>query len=254
MWDNGDVMKRWNYIFFSAVLSLFVSCSATEICTIVPDSDSGNYGLYDHYVDEFGNEGVVAYAVKDEYGATVIVLSLDETECAWGRTNYSVYPVVEGFNPGYLNDTYWGLEMNQLVERLDGEDYPSFAWCHAKNKDGKPLHSSSWILPSYSEFMWITYSEDNAHLNALNKAIETYGGTPLSIDEFYWTATEDIDDYIHLSSDTYEVLYGYDQDNRALRVTPEGYFYTNKANWSKRFISRVRAVKYIYYEYVSVSD
>ena len=73
-------MKRLLYIGISCILCNLQSC--VRYTTIV-DERGDNLELYDYYVGEYGNEGIVVFINNLE--TRVLVLSSDEQELPWGQ-------------------------------------------------------------------------------------------------------------------------------------------------------------------------
>ena len=74
---------------------------------MAPDTANTKYHLYDLYQDENGQKGIVVYNDVDPSTneGSIFILSLDETECAWGPQNCEVFPI-------------------------DDEDLKEFIWIH----------------------------------------------------------------------------------------------------------------------------
>ncbi len=230
-----------------------VSCKTLYGDETVPGSvDPGKYALYDHYVDEYGNEGIVASVNLSPDGIAnfIIVVSADETETSWGPVDRAVWYVSEYFNKGYIDGHDFGLDMNQLVEESGVGQFPAFEWCQSKNRDGRPVHSGSWILPTYTELKYVF----GRGLEPLNAALESIGGTPVSDDGYYWSAVEDIDDAFHFADETLSANFDFDQKRRAIPMTSDCLFSTHKQFWNKAYEYRVRAIKYIYYKRLSPDE
>lgn len=226
----------------------------------VSDNDPKEYRLYDYYEDQYGNKGIVGYIhnEKDEDGYLkfTIVISLDETIAKWGPMGTTVYQVNENFNEDYPHGTLFGLDVNRLVWNSGSERFPAFDWCFQKNGGETALHSSSWILPTYAELGWIF--NDGKALQELNKHINKYGGTVIdsstAIENCYWSCVEDIKDVFRFADDQIQNECDYDSDRRAIPMTVDGLFYTDKLSWNKNSDYHVRAIKYIYYERQDLED
>lgn len=228
------------------ILSMALSgCGMEYGAEGVPDNVKEEYALFDSYVDEYGNKGIVGdiYNAPDGSLGYIIILSADETEDQWGPTDEAVFRSGENFNKEYLLGCLFGLEMNQMVEQLGADRFPAFRWCHEKNGDGRPIHSSSWILPAYSELAWIFGNG----IERLNEALDGIGGEPISQDGYYWSAVEDIRDAFHFSDGTLPGNFDFDQARRAVPMTADRMFPVDKIYWSKVYSYRVRAIKYIYF-------
>lgn len=215
--------------------------------------DPAMYDLYDCYIDDYGNRGIVADLRLDDTSSVnyIIALSLDEGVAEWGPEDEAVFPLFDGFNVGYINGFYFGLDMNQIVSSYGRGRFPVFDWCHSKNS-GEPIHSSSWILPTMSEYESI-FGND---ISRLNKAMVEAGGSPIAVtedlDALYWTAVEDIDGYFHFSDES--ISAEYDQKRRAVPILYPGLFPVDKTLWEKHNSYRVRAIKYIYFRSDPDSD
>ena len=238
----------FNVLFLTLVLLLQMSCKSKDSLAGPYDNDLRDYNLYDKYVDEYGNEGIVAFKYDGENRRIAIVLSLDETECAWGPENDIVFDLPIEFNVDFLDSFGFGLKMNRMVELRGFKNYPAFDWCNKKNKEGKSVHSSSWMLPSLYEWKWCC---DN--LDDLNAKIEEYGGMPVrtgSESGFYWSATEDVDGYFVFSDTATDEIknQSYDQYNFAIPMSGDYYVPSRKIFWSQSLYYYVRAIKYILFE------
>lgn len=233
-------MKHLLHIL-SAVL--LVSCQTK----LANDSVGYNaYQLYDYYRDELGNEGVVVWKAHSNDGREfVAVLSGDEADCVWGPEDVNVFPFNEHANIGFAGNPVFAIQVNQVVERLGTASYPAFQWCHAKNAPDERIHASSWMLPSDI----IMYLILNKHSGDIDNALAKYGMTPLSHSGYYWTCTEDIEEYFAFSNEDYTYASGFDPASRAIPVTYDALYPVMKTNWRKSLSYHVRAVKYIHYQY-----
>lgn len=245
-------MHRTAIIIIAALLA--ASCTEHGKAGI-SDNDMKEYELYDYYVDEYGNEGIVAciydYEKGDTYYKYTIVLSLDETVTTWGPMGTTVYDVNEDFNTAYPWGFFFGLEMNRRVMTIGAEKFPAFEWCLAKNNGEKHLHSSSWMLPTFSELGDDIFQRGDA-ISALNKKIKEYGGTPIatSTDDssFYWTCVEDLEDVLEFADMELQAQSDFDPARRACPITSRFTLQSHKRKWTKDNEYRVRAIKYIYFE------
>lgn len=249
-------MSNWHMSRISFAVSLILSTAAFTGCVhkvssgdgISDNVDPGMYGLYDCYVDDYGNRGIVADLWLEENSSLnyIIVLSLDECVAEWGPEDEAVFPIYDNFNMEYVDGVNFGLDMNQIVFSSGQGRFPAFDWCLAMNK-GNAVHSSSWVLPTKSEYSSI-FGND---ISRLNKALTDAGGSPIAVtedmDAMYWTATEDIDDYFHFADES--IQSDYDQKKRAIPIIYPGLFPTDKSRWEKHNRYRVRAIKYIYFRY-----
>ena len=233
-------------LFLTSILLLLVSCKSMDGLAGPYDNDLREYDLYDKYVDEYGNEGIVAFKEDEDDFRFVIVLSLDEAKCIWGPENDLVYNLPFELNVDHLDSFRFGLTMNRMVELRGFEKYPAFAWCNEKNKDGKSVHSSSWMLPSFRELDCCFQDIDE-----LNARILEYGGMPVrTAGDFYWSATEDVEGYFEFSESASEEIrnQGYDQYNFAIPLSGDNYLPSQKIYWTKSLYYYVRAIKYIRFE------
>lgn len=221
----------------------------------VSDNDMREYELYDYYVDQYGNEGIVAakydYRDGDSFLKYTIVLSLDETITTWGPMGTIVYDVNENFNEDYPWGNKFGLDMNRRVETFGKEKFPAFEWCMAKNHNEKYIHSSSWMLPACGELDYDIFQEGNA-LDMLNEKIVAYGGTPITTADgespcYYWTCVEDIKDVFVFADEQVQAESDYDPARRAIPISADGRYPGKKRYWTKDTEYRVRAIKYIYF-------
>lgn len=197
--------------------------------------------LYDIYVDEFGNEGIIAYIHEDSAWKYIIAISADEGYEPWGPMGEAVYKP-DGINFDSVENnaifTYptFGLMMLQSMKSMGINRFPAQQWCDRKNQGDPYPNAASWRLPSCEEFYTIMGN------TGLNDALISMGGTPLDEDHFYWTCTEDIDNYMQFSSTTTD----YDMENRAIHLSPRLNSYINKDYWLKKNKYYVRAIKYVY--------
>ncbi len=216
----------------------------------LPDNDPASYSEGDAYTDAYGNKGIIAFARDLNDGRVVFAISADETTAAWGPVGEAAFQLkewwfTENVVEDYVTGYFFGLNMSQRVEQLGMERFPAFAWCNAKNKDGKPVHSSSWMLPTKAELTWVF---GLVGVEALNQYMETIGGTPFPTDgtEHYWTATEDFDQYIKFADEEVQAATDYDQASRAVCMNVNRLLYVDKSRWTKDHSYRVRAIKYVY--------
>lgn len=225
-------------------MTLLLSCSKPWSANSYRNtSEDDTYKLYDLYVDEYGNKGIVAwkYYYKWKNGDVtdrMLVLSLDEAFLPWGPMNERVY----------LADSIplpwrFGVAMLQSMYDRGIERYPAMNWCNQKNRGDKP-YSGSWRLPVKTEWNTMLDDDDNPlHLQAINQALKKYGGTPLDEEEMYWMAGEDYEGYVRFDSKDIET--DYDPYNRAVAMNAEIKLWTDKDRWLKKLYNRVRAVKYV---------
>lgn len=208
-------------------------------CTIESDyiadvTNEKEYELYDYYVDEHGNEGIVIKVYnKKSMGRIwkyVIVMSMDEADLPWGEMGVALSEPDTSYNyDGYA------LLMNQRAHYKGIEKYPAFEWCQRKNNSGRMPNINSWILPVNYEYN-TTYMYALNDYKTINKYIQDYGGTPLDPNKAYWLADED--------------------KNSAEPHKRKDYaYYFVISDWLSPYEAEknaslgVRAIKYIHYEY-----
>lgn len=233
-------------LVFILMCICLLSCDKESDALIVNELDE-EYQLYDYYVDENGNEGLVARIFK---GSSVskypkgykymIVLSLDESIEPWGPMG-EVVMKKDSVSKAELRQSTAGIMMLQSMCSRGIDRYPAQNWCFSKNRS-KEISASSWRLPSYAELMEI-FGTSGANVSRINQAIRDYGGTILDDSRFYWTCMEDYEGYITVSG----VESDYDQANRAILTSPHNSTSGNKDRWLKKNNYYVRAIKYIYY-------
>ncbi len=219
-------------LIFAFLAVLLSSC--LEADNIADVTDGKEYDLYDYYVDEHGNEGIViAVYNKTSLGRTLkytMVMSLDEEDLSWGRMG----DALSAPDTSYTYDAYC-LLMNQRAHYKGIENYPAFEWCYRKNRTRKLPNINSWMLPNEREFKTsYTYTLSYSY-KLINQYILEYGGTTLDPDKPYWLAQE------NRFPDQTEKR----RDNAEYFVISEG---VAQADTTKNAILGVRAVKYIYYE------
>lgn len=217
---------------------------------ILDETNDKNYNIYDMYVDEFGNRGVIAYNVPSSLASYIMIVSVDESIETWGSAETSIYPT-DSISTTETNSICYGIGVLQRMIELGIEDFPAQNWCNKKNHNNNP-YTGSWHLPTYHEIRLLM---DRSY--GINETISEFGGTIINDTVTHWTCQEDyIGDYYTKVDSTNK--YGYNPANRAL-VYPlvkdnpsdrkySNYRYYSKANWSKTNKYHVRAVKYIYYK------
>lgn len=220
-------------------LSSTIACSDDDDMMVIISNDE-DLRLYDYYIDEYGNEGVVAY-INESYSQNVaFVISADEVVCEWGPCGLLVFDKDKESIEDNIEQPRFSLVMSQYVTLLGQERFPAFDWCLQKNGDSR-LDASSWVLPSEHEFETMLNEVD---MDELNQALQNIGGLPLT-QSAYWTATEDLEGII-VFPDTETI---YDPENWAISITTSGRFFSNKHIWwNKNRPLGVRAIKYIQYE------
>ena len=130
-------MRRLKLLpFILLLLFAFISCKVESDDLILGDAQA-NYKLYEPYIDEYGNKGVIAcitrYVESGEL-AEVIVLSADETEERWGPMDELVYQAEIEDNKIFKSQTY-GLGVLQSMKAMGINRFPAQKWCDAKNED-----------------------------------------------------------------------------------------------------------------------
>jgi len=208
--------------------------------TLIINEGDENAQVYDYYVDSYGNEGVVFYkAVEDGEIKCIIVISADESYEYWGPMDQYVYKINDITNYGVFSNYLFSLMMlqNMYAEGLDR--FPAQKWCYNKNNGELHPKASSWRLPSYSEMTSLP------NINKLNEALISIGGTPLDVDSYYWTCTEDYDGYVTINLQHED----FDKENRAILKSFKANSFSNKDSWIKKNKYKVRAIKYVYYHY-----
>lgn len=212
--------------FIFACLCL-ISCEVESKDEILNKLDE-EYHLYDYYVDEYGNEGIVCSITypssnKDKYPkgySAVMVVSCDEAYLPWG-------PMGEYFTDldsvRFFTKPDAGIAMLQSMYARGIEKYPAQEWCFKKNKNHE-INGNGWRLPTWNEMSSVT-GED------INKAILSVGGTLINnADGKYWVC--------QTSEDNYADIY-----NFHFKLEGHG---INENNLKKNY-NHVRAIKYIYY-------
>lgn len=233
------------------VCRLFIIMFALSSCNfesegVFTDDTTEEYQLYDYYVDEYGNEGVVAYISGQKVSWSnkyILVVSSDEAYLPWGIMGENIYKSDTITDMGF-RDPSFGIAMHQLMKSYEIGKFPAQAWCDAKNNDEKYPRAGSWHLPSYYEYQLI-FGSTGARVSSLNKALSNIGGTPFNAANMYWTCVEDFDDYIHIKNAESD----YDKENRAVIASPANSICSDKDRWLKKNRYYVRAIKYVYYEY-----
>lgn len=222
-------------------LALLTACDFESEGVYVDDTTEPAL-LYDYYVDEYGNEGVVVYSLSSSSSKYQIVMSADEAYLPWGPMGEQVYSA-DTVRKTSLSNREYGVAMLQTMKSRGIERYPAQAWCDRKNNGEKYPQGGSWRLPTYWELVTI-FGANGANVGKINSAMQGIGGTPLTTDYMYWSCAEDYDDYIKITNVTSD----YDCLNRAVISTPARTTTSTKERWLKKNSHYVRAIKYIYYE------
>lgn len=226
-------------ILIICVICFSIACDDEPINII---DCSEELKLYDYYVDEFGNEGIVVRLYDYETTKCAIVMSADEAEAVWGPSGFVVFDADSEMLEDHLEHPRFSMMMSRKVIECGVDRFPAFKWCLDKNH-GRQLTADSWMLPSYHEFMTIL---DRCRIDALNDALISIGGMPI-INNAYWTCTEDHVAVLSTSDGDYDPL------NWAINIIPS-YDKSNKYTyykhkyimWNKTLAYKVRAIKYIW--------
>ena len=232
-------------ILFFFMYMLFFSCEKESNSVFVDELDE-EYQLYDYYVDECGNEGVVAYIRNSssiiEYPKGykyIIVLSLDESFEPWGPMGEIVMKK-DSVSSSDLRQSTSGIIMLQCMNSRGIERYPAQCWCFNKNQS-KEIGTSSWRLPNINELRQI-FGTIGKNVPYLNQAIKSYGGTLIDDNRSYWTCIENYGYTTYSEQDS-----DYDQANRAITISPHASTSEDKDIRLKKNSYYVRAIRYIYY-------
>lgn len=231
---------------------LWGACTYKSDQAMVDITGEESYQLYDYYVDEYGNEGIVAYT-PDKYSFLnyMIVISADETLLPWGLMGEKVCPT-DSLLPSMIVNPSFSLSMIQVMKAQGISKYPAMAWCDAKNGGEEQASGSSWRLPSRRELALICGSIKERSWSAgyeesmkyLNQALRSIGGTEIDPQHTYWTCQEDFAGLYPQEEGANENC---DPNNRVLPMQPDNTLPTNKNLWIKKCNHYVRAIKYIFY-------
>lgn len=236
-------MNKWLYILLLGWMSVVLMSCDRKAEGVYTDDTTEEYQLYDYYIDEYGNEGIVAYiytlTTLEKY---IIVISIDEAYESWGPMDEIVYK--DTISTTGLEDPSFGVAMHQAMTSIGIERFPAQAWCNRKNAEEPHPRAGSWRLPSYKEYEQI-FGDDGKNVPNLNKALSGVNGTLISSEQQYWTCVEDFPDYWSFANSENS----YDQANRAITILPNLRAYTLKDRWLKKIKHNVRAIKYVYYQY-----
>lgn len=235
-------MKKYIGLLFLIPL-LLPSCSF-ESEGIFTDDTTEDYQLYDYYIDEYGNEGIVAYCYNEQSSGRkyTIVISADETLLPWGPMGETIYKS-DTISVRGLRTNSFGIAIYQIMKSIGVEKFPAQAWCDIKNHDEDYPRAGSWHLPSFYEYQLI-FGTKGSNVNMLNSALISIGGIPF-VDDMYWTCSEDYDNYITIT----DIESDYDKANRAVIISPYLTTHGYKDLWLKKNNYLVRAIKYVYYQY-----
>lgn len=208
---------------------LLVACTEVLI-----DERGDDLQLYDYYIDEEGNEGIVVKKQSD----VIVVLSLDETELAWGPMDKVV---LEETDKDFFERERFSVAIQYAMLDKGIYKFPAQAWCYAKNKNGQ-MGIGSWRLPSFYDWEYIISIKN--HYEKINQALTKMGGEPLSTDAHYWTCTEDYKEAFVLNNNVDD----YDAANRAININIQLRSFVKKDRWVKNNVYKVRAIKHVYYK------
>ena len=240
------LLNKYSRLLFVLTCLSMISCDKESEALLVEELDE-EYQLYDYYIDENGNEGIVAYILKESSISKYpkgykyrIVISSDESLEPWGPMGEIVMKKDSASSSEFRQPTA-GITMLQSMNSRGMERYPAQNWCFKKNNSNE-ISASSWHLPSYYELQQI-FGSSGKNLSALNHALQVTGGKQIDNSQLYWTCMEDYDGYISVS----DLKLDYDQANRAILTSPHISTYANKDRWLKKNKYYVRAIKYIYY-------
>ena len=120
-------MTNYLKILISIIIPLLLGCGYTSD-EIIFDETKKVYQLYDTYVDEYGNKGVVVHCEYDSYNSCIIVVSADEAYLPWGPLGETVYQI---------EDTL------RFPKRVYGDDSFGTAMLHLMKSRGIPIFLSS---------------------------------------------------------------------------------------------------------------
>ena len=226
------LLNIYSKLFFVLICIFLISCDKESEALLVDELDE-EYQLYDYYIDENGNEGIVAYIRNYEGSSSrypkgykyMIVISSNESLEPWGPMGETI---VNG-TYGYDSEQTAGITMLQCMNSRGLNRYPAQNWCFSKNRSTE-ISSSSWRLPTNNELLQI-FGSNGKNISNLNHALQITGGELIDDTQFYWTCMED-----------------YNQADRAILTSPHiSSTSENKDRWLKKNKYYVRAIKYIYY-------
>lgn len=212
--------RLFSYLFLTCII--LVSCEGSGIADI---TNGKEYQLYDYYIDKNGEEGIIVSSYKKK----ILVMSLDESECIWSKTGFTVAnndTIIKNYDER-------ALFLNQRATYLGLENFPAFKWCIDKNRSKKYPDINSWILPSLDHQSRHITSSIRYNYELINEHIINYGGTPLDSEACYWLADEP--SLIYTSSEVSDLEHSL--------------AFTMSKDWivSKERKCKVRAFKYILY-------
>lgn len=227
-------MSRFLSIFLVLTLSI-TSCYYDSEDLILDETNNISYNVYDEYVDEYGNKGIVVYSMSN----FIMILSTDESQASWGDTVTSLYSI-DTLKDTRAQSHAYGIGILQTMVKRGIDEFPAQYWCNLKNHGRKP-YAGSWHLPSYYEIKLVSH-----RIERINKKLYNMGETPIDTTYMYWTCVEDYNGYFrNLSVSDGEPYY-----NPNVRAMPCSFIlktYKNKGVWCKKNQFHVRAIKFIYY-------
>lgn len=222
------------------LITVLVNCICVSLTSCDVESNeeilnklNEDYHLYDYYVDEYGNEGIVSWIYypssnEDKYPngySVVMVISCDEAYLPWGPMGESFTELDSVTSYYSLPDPEVGMTILQSMYAKGIDKYPAQEWCFNKNKSTE-INGNSWRLPSFNEMRHVRGNYDS-----INKAILSVGGTKIGeTDDKYWLCRTYSENY----ASTFK-----------LNLTKED-LNENDYQFKKNY-NLVRAIKYIYY-------
>lgn len=227
------MLRRTTHIIKIALL-LMVAGLLAACEQVLIDERGDDLRLYDYYIDEDGNEGIVVEKDSD----AIVVLSLDEVELSWGPMDEAVFKETDKH---FFATKGFSVAMQYAMLNKGIHKFPAQAWCYAKNKE-EQISIGSWRLPSLYDWQYLVDVE--YHWDDINEALIKMGGVPLSTDDHYWTSTEDYQEAFSFSDEDND----YDAANRAVNITIDLRAFTRKDRWTKNTEYKVRAIKHVYYK------
>jgi hypothetical protein len=123
------------------------------------------------YYNEKGVIGIVYYVSEDSTKGMLV--SLDETICAWAKDETAALTKTEATN---VDDGVKNVA--KIKEKGIVADHPAFNWCDKKT-------GGNWYLPAQNE-LW-----DLALIcSQLQDSLDAYKGTKFDVYGEYWSSTE----------------------------------------------------------------
>lgn len=228
-------------IILALATALLLSACKKNDDLFYSEDTGAEFNLYDYYIDNYGNEGIVAYVSGNDSNKYFIILSLDETEAQWGPTGMQVF---NGSSPDNYTSSRFGLAMLYCMYSIGMERFPAQQWCFSKNTGETYPRAGSWRLPTYTDW-WLIIGETvypDSNIAQLNRHIQDHYGTPLGTNAYYWCCEEDYEGYVELVDTESD----FDPENRAVMTTPLWRASADKDKWIKKNSHNVRAIKYIF--------